>query len=1034
MSVLISHLALGVQALFRSARQTNRLIAEHAQLKQALTRAQQSEEFYRAVFAEAPLGMALTDTHTGRFREFNDRFAEIAGRTRDELSQLDWMSLTHPEDLQADCDHMARLRTGECDSFHLTKRYIRSDGSIAWVHLTVARVSVTVDQHPHHLALIEDITEHRETEERLRCITETAHDAILMTDPAGTITYWNPAATTILGYSATQALGQNLHHLLAPERYLGAHHAAFPAFQRTGQGAAIGRTVELFARHQDGREIAIELSLSSVALKNGWNAVGIIRDISARKGLEAALSASEERLRLALEASRESVWECDLSTDTAIVNDQWFAQLGYAPNAIEPTCALWKQHIHPDDVESTMCHLDDYLHGRTPRYCSEYRVVTASGEIRWHRCVGKIVARDADGRPARLIGTNTDITEQRAAMEQVKAAHDRLKLAEEDLHAAKQAADDANLAKSAFLAHMAHELRTPLNAILGLAQVLERSDLAPGPQALVQKMRLAGGAMLQISNDILDLAKIEANQLGLAARPCRLSQVLARLEALQGEAARAKGLSLEIAPLPALDWPLLADPLRLEQILLNLVSNAVKFTDQGGIRVRVEALAITETQARLRFEVSDTGIGIAPEVQARLFIPFTQADAGITRRFGGTGLGLSISKRLVELMGGVIGVESCEDEGSTFWFELDVPLVPTGDESPLATPSNVQSRRSRLAGWQVLAVDDNPLNLEVVERLLALEGASATLAGDGQQALEQLRARPDRFEAVLMDIQMPVMDGLRATQAIRRELNLTQLPVIALTAGVLREERQRALEAGVDDVLAKPVELEQLIEVLTRWVRSPAPEGSSPTLDDTTHARQNIPGLDPERLFQLCQDDAVAMRRLLTGFLADASEIPPLVRADLAQGANDAAAARLHRLRGAAANLGALELARRTQELEDALRAGCSGLAERFASFSAEGEALCRAVAAYLAESAPAVPTSSTTSHAVSLDDSRLGELKAALVARRPGPARRLFAELAPDIESVLGPHRRQTLASALDGLRFDEALDVLDNAGNAGQ
>ncbi|MCK7582172.1 MAG: ATP-binding protein [Chromatiales bacterium] len=318
-----------------------------------------------------------------------------------------------------------------------------------------------------------------------------------------------------------------------------------------------------------------------------------------------------------------------------------------------------------------MHRLDDYLQGRTPRYCSEYRLVTATGERRWYRCTGKIVARDADGQPVRLIGTNTDITEQRAAMEQVKAAHDRLKLAEEDLRAAKQAADDANLAKSAFLAHMAHELRTPLNAILGLAQVLERSALAPEPQALVQRIRLAGRAMLQISNDILDLAKIEANQLSIESSPCTLGALLQRLESLQGEAARAKGLALEIAPAPALTGQVLADPLRLEQILTNLVSNAIKFTDQGAVRVRIEPLTVSESSARLRFVVRDTGIGIAPSALEQLFTPFTQADSSITRRFGGTGLGLSISKRLVELMGGAIGVESREGQGSYLLVRAD---------------------------------------------------------------------------------------------------------------------------------------------------------------------------------------------------------------------------------------------------------------------------------------------------------------------------------------------------------------------------
>ena len=386
------------------------------------------------------------------------------------------------------------------------------------------------------------------------------------------------------------------------------------------------------------------------------------------------------------------------------------------------------------------------------------------------------------------------------------------------------ALEEASAAKSKFLAHMSHEIRTPLNAVLGLAQLLGKEALNPGQQAMLRHITEAGEQLLYIVNDILDLSKIEAGELGLERQPLHLGQVIDNMTHMVKTTAQSKGLALRVETPPDLPERLLGDAMRLQQVLLNLLSNAIKFTEHGEVALTVRILEASATQTRLRFEVRDTGIGLDEAAQARLFRPFTQADDSITRRFGGTGLGLSISKHLVQHMGGIMGLQSAPGQGSTFWFEipfdLAIDLPPSAHPLVSAAPEPGIPDESALHSLRVLAVDDNRINLLVVGKALEQLGILAETANDGRQALDRLRAGPTDFDAVLMDIQMPVMDGLTATREIRRDPALRHLPVIALSAGVLAEEREAALAAGVSDFLGKPLKLENLQAVLYR-LRSP---------------------------------------------------------------------------------------------------------------------------------------------------------------------------------------------------------------------
>ena len=609
---------------------------------------------------------------------------------------------------------------------------------------------------------------------------------------------------------------------------------------------------------------------------------------------------------------------------------------------------------HPDDVAESLRQLGRLDARRIDGYRLNKRYLRPDGTPVWVSLAFAPVQVASEDAP-RYLGIVEDISA-------------RIEM-EERLRQASAAAAAANAAKSEFLAHMSHEIRTPMNAVLGLAQVLEREPLAPAQRDMVGRIRGAGQSLLAILNDVLDLSKIEAGQLRIEPRPFDLRALLANLDSLMGQAARAKGLALRIEP-PALPpGQLRGDGLRIEQILINLVSNAIKFTERGEVSVRVRTDEVEEAQLRVHAEVRDTGIGIAPEAQARLFAPFTQADAGIARRFGGTGLGLSICKRLVELMGGAIGVRSQPGLGSTFWFEL--PLERGAGSEPasaaIPAPAAASASGSRLAGMHVLVVDDSAMNRDLVQRALALEGAEATLAADGQQAIELLRSRPRAFDAVLMDVQMPVLDGLSATRRIRDELGLAALPVIAFTAGVGADQQAAARAAGADDVLPKPMDLEQMTLLLLRWVEPTglreatpasgadavraiaaaampvfAPETALPVQAAAAASATAgdefpvLPGIERERAMQRLGKDRDMFLGLLGLFIEDNAGVVAATRADLACDEREAAARRMHTLRSNAGFICALAIMEAAGGLEKAIAQDEPGVAARLDALEAD--------------------------------------------------------------------------------------------------
>ncbi len=552
--------------------------------------------------------------------------------------------------------------------------------------------------------------------------------------------------------------------------------------------------------------------------------VGFSRDITERKRTEAALQESRRDLEAIFENVNAMIWHIGCDHRVCQIN-RHAAQLtgNDAASAIGKTV----HDLFPPELAAAY-HRDnvEILASGRPKLGIIEPGPHADGGTGWYK-TDKVPYFDEQGRVAGLTIFVTDITERKRAEAELQRYQQHLEqmvqLRTAELEQARNTAEAANRAKSTFLANMSHELRTPMNGVMGMIDMARRRITDPKGLDQLGKAKTAAANLLAVLNDILDLSKIEAERMVLEEAPLHLVDSTESIVSTLSHKAAEKGLKLTVDLSAELAHASLqGDPLRLEQILFNLVGNAIKFTEQGGITLRVRSLGETPEAMQVRFEVSDTGIGIVPEALSRLFQSFEQADNSMTRKYGGTGLGLAICKKLVQMMGGEIGVESAPGAGSTFWFII--PLKKREKDAVLPVPTfsgriAEQDLRAKYAGTRILLAEDEPITQEVSRCLLEDVGLVVDVVEDGRQALAL--AKQTRYALILMDMQMPLMNGVEATRAIRSDSQNRQTPILAITANAFNEDRQVCLDAGMSAHIAKPVDSQKLFETLLVWLEKP---------------------------------------------------------------------------------------------------------------------------------------------------------------------------------------------------------------------
>jgi hypothetical protein len=891
----------------------------------------------------------------------------------------------------------------------------------------------------------------QETEREFRALAETMPQIVWATRPDGWNIYHNQRWVEYTGLSLQESYGHGWISAFHPDD----SQRAWEAWQRATQQNE-SYSLECRLRRADG--VYRWWLIRGVPLLNDngeaqkW--YGTCTDINDLKQKEEDLKIAESRWQFALEGGNQGVWDWDIVTNQMFLSEQWKAMLGFKENEISGRYEEYLARVHPDDRPMVLEALQAHQRGESAFFESEHRLLHHNGKYIWTYSRGMVVSRDVNEKPLRMIGTQADISNQRSLLEELKQHRNQLEMLisrrTAELETAKALAEAANSSKSAFIANMSHEIRTPMNAILGLAYLLDQVALPGDANELVRKIRMAGNSLLAIINDILDFSKIESGKLEIETAPFHLGDVLDNLATIMSANVGNKELELIIAPPPGKTCQLKGDALRLEQVLINLTGNALKFTEHGHVALSVDVVDENDQFITLRFAVRDTGIGITIQQQQQIFAPFSQADGSTSRRFGGTGLGLAISRRLVEAMRGKLQVASVPGIGSVFSFdlifekgrevwhvtpEMENLNVLIADDNPIArevlagivdglgwkaktvssgeaaiqhveftqghqrpseillldykmpgidglaaakairyklkevgepiiimvtahsnsqllghpdshladavlskpvTPSSLYNAvarakrvrqdgqeqlpnkiRQRLSGLRILVADDSDINLEVARRILTDEGAYVTLVDNGQQAVDWLKAHPTEADIILMDVQMPVMDGYEATRQIRHIPVLAAIPVVALTAGAFSEQSELAHAAGMNGFIAKPFDVDTVISMIIRLTAGVALSDITKAVPHDTSV-DHLPGIAIKKGLEYFGNNPMKYRQFLSKF---AHENAGIVN-EITISQKSEAAALAHKLKGNCGYLALHEVAAQAGELEQALNDG----------------------------------------------------------------------------------------------------------------
>ncbi|HZN24304.1 MAG TPA: response regulator [Burkholderiales bacterium] len=668
----------------------------------------------------------------------------------------------------------------------------------------------------------------REAESRkLALVARYTDNAVIITDAERRIEWVNEAFTRITGYELADVKGKQPGNLLqGPET-----DSATVELMRKRLNDGLGFRVEIQNYSKSRRRYWVDCEVHPVLDDAGRaaNFIAIESDITARKSAAERLRRTEERLTLALEGSGLALWDWDILGGKIYLNTRWARMIGGSPGPTTTTLSELGNVTYPEDLPKVQQALKGALKSNDT-YRVEHRVRTATGQWKWIESHGKVVARDADGRALRMTGTNSDIDER-------KHREDELARQEAELQEAKELAESANRAKSEFIANMSHEIRTPLNAIIGMTAVaLDSTGLTAEQREYMEIVRSAADSLLEMVNGVLDFSKIEAGHLTFEAVDFSMRSCVAETLKVVATGAYEKGIELISRIADNVPDRLRGDPTRCRKVLLNLLGNALKFTDRGEIEVSIDLISSDETTAWLHCTVRDTGIGIAADKQALIFQPFAQADASTTRPYGGTGLGLPICARIVEAMGGRITVESKLGEGTTFHFSMPVQITPEEHEPIVFL---------ELKGRSALVVDDNASNCRVVAAILESAGMRVETLVDGAQVGAVVRERAAKgtpIDLVLLDTRLPGLDGFEITRMLLGDESVATPAIVLLTVPGQRGDAARCKELKVNGYLTKPVSTYELVKAAAAALGS-AQSVSAPLI--TRHSlRENVKSLD----------------------------------------------------------------------------------------------------------------------------------------------------------------------------------------------